>query len=43
VYLTDLVGHTGVVQDTLRTGGFTGVNMRRDAEVPLKSQVCHDL
>jgi hypothetical protein len=33
VHLTDLVGDTGVEQNTLGCGGLTGVNVRHDTDV----------
>ena len=33
VNLTDFVGKTGVEQDTLRCGGFTGVDVSHDADI----------
>ena len=33
VYLTDLVGLTGIVKNAFAGGGFTGINMRHDTDV----------
>ena len=46
VHLTDLVGDTGVVKDSLGSGCLTGVNVRHDADVANLIQVgehvlCH--
>jgi hypothetical protein len=35
------VNHTGVAQDTLGSGGLTGVDVCGNTEVALKSQVSH--
>jgi hypothetical protein len=40
VHLTDLVGNTGVEQDTFGRGGLTGVNVRHDSNVANLVQVC---
>jgi hypothetical protein len=35
MHFANVVGFTCVKQDTLGTGGFTGVNMRDDTEIPV--------
>ncbi len=33
VHLTNLVGQSGVVQDTFRRGGLAGIDVRHDADI----------
>jgi hypothetical protein len=34
VYFTDLVIYTGIVEDALGSGGFTGVDVGRNPYIP---------
>jgi hypothetical protein len=33
MHFTNLVAHSGVEKDSLRSGGFTRINVRNDSEV----------
>ena len=37
MHFTDLMDHTGITQDTLRSSGFTGINVSRNTKISLKS------
>ena len=41
VDFTDFVDLAGELQNPLGGGGFTGVNMGKNADVPITVQVCH--
>ena len=46
MYLTELVRHPGVKQDALGGRGFTGIDVRHDADVPVSFDGCctsHDV
>ena len=41
MHFTDLVDFTGKLEDTLGRGGFTGINMGKNADIPILFQVSH--
>jgi hypothetical protein len=41
VYFTDFVNLAGELQNAFGGRGFTGVDMRKNANVPITIQVCH--
>jgi hypothetical protein len=41
VHFTDLVDFSGEFQNTLGGGGLTGINMGKNADVPIFIQVSH--
>ena len=41
MHLSDAMDHAGIAEDTLRCGGFPGIDVCRDTKVPLEFEVSH--